>query len=249
MTTRSLPLQIHYIARSRTGSAAMIAIPPSFISRSRLTHDPRLCCRDGATAEGRRWPPGRRAVCRHAVRELIHGAAGQVDARREWVSSLNGAERCVAGRAPPGDRRIRGHRPGPGDRSTGAGRGPAVAGFRWPAAAGRGPRCPGEPAAHPGAHESSRAHQPGPGMARGPDTHDPGLPGQRNAARPPVAVGRGWPDHRRPPVGAGRTRRRRAAGPDLVRRVIGADWSWSQRDEAMARRILATPRPVHARWW
>ena len=40
---------------------------------------------------------------------------------------------------------------------------------------------------------------------------------------------------------AGRTRR--GAGADLVRRVTGADWSWSQRDEAMARRILAAVPP------
>ena len=38
----------------------------------------------------------------------------------------------------------------------------------------------------------------------------------------------------------------RAAGPlelILFNGVIGADWSWSQRDEAMARRILATSPP------
>jgi hypothetical protein len=39
---------------------------------------------------------------------------------------------------------------------------------------------------------------------------------------------------------------RAAAGPlelTLFDGVIGADWSWSQRDEAMARRILATSPP------
>lgn len=144
------------------------------------------------------------------------GSSGRAPAM--GVSSLNCAERCVPGCAPPGGRRIRGHRPGPGDRTSGAVRGAAVAGFLGPAAAGRDPRRPGEPPARPCTHESLRAHQPGPGMARGADTHDPGLPGQRNAGRPPVAVGRRWPGRCRSPGGAGRPRRRRAAGPDLVRR-------------------------------
>jgi hypothetical protein len=77
----------------------------------------------------------------------------------------------------------------------------------------------------------------------GPDTRHPGLAGQPNAGRPPVAAGRRWPDHRRPAGSASQPRRRRAAGTDLADGILGAGRSWSQRDEATARRIPAISPP------
>ena len=51
----------------------------------------------------------------------------------------------------------------------------------------------------------------------------------------------GRPGHRRSPGGAGRTRRARAAGADLVRRGSSARTpSWSQRDEMFGRISRAT---------
>ena len=61
---------------------------------------------------------------------------------RAWIDPI------VIGRSGPGDHcQITLER-----RTSSAGRGPAVAGFLWPAAAGRDPRRPGEPAAHPCTH-------------------------------------------------------------------------------------------------
>jgi hypothetical protein len=96
-----------------------------------------------------------------------------------------------------------------------------------------------KPAAHPGADASVRAYEPGPGLARRPGACYGGLPGRGTLADHPQR----WSGARRITAGHLAVRAERAAAEPfeltLFDGPMDAAWNWSQRDEAMATRILA----------